>query len=120
MASKTLEYFGMLADDDELILVSAFQSSVPPPIFLRNERLQLDRYSDQQCKRLFRFEKNDIFRLRRALRIEDRVRCSNGTALHGVEALCVFLRRMTYPNRLEDQVKLHKNVKERLKIHKIA
>nr|CAH7713338.1 unnamed protein product [Callosobruchus chinensis] len=50
----------------------------------------------------FRFNKEDIPRLCEALRIPARIVTSSGYAANGVEGLCIFLRRLAYPNRLYD------------------
>ncbi|KAL1447217.1 hypothetical protein MTO96_028603 [Rhipicephalus appendiculatus] len=50
----------------------------------------------------FRFEKEDIPRLRVALRIPETVVTAQRVPVPGDEALCITLRRLAYPNRLKD------------------
>lgn len=49
---------------------------------------------------LFRFEKEDIFTLYRALKMPERWVTSDRHTIGGVEGLCLLLRRFAYPNRL--------------------
>ena len=46
----------------------------------------LENFTDSQCKTVFRFYKKDLAKLKQS----------------GIEALCILLRRLAYPNRLED------------------
>lgn len=43
--------------------------------------------SSEQCRSLFRFDREDIARLLQALRIPDKVICSNRTTAKGTDAL---------------------------------
>ena len=65
-------------------------------------RLNLDTLTPDQCKTLFRFEKDDICVLCRALRIPDELVASNRTRCTGIEGFCILLCRLAYPNRLKD------------------
>ena len=79
-----MEYFGLLTEPRERI---PFDLSLINP---------------DDCLSFFRFEKEHLNRLRRALRIPDTLKGSNGTVFTGIEGLCVLLRRLSYPNRLVD------------------
>ncbi|XP_037555584.1 uncharacterized protein LOC119432490 [Dermacentor silvarum] len=50
----------------------------------------------------FRFEKNNIGRLKTALLIPDTIYTAQRITVSGEEALCLTLRRLAYPNRLSD------------------
>ncbi|KAL1444406.1 hypothetical protein MTO96_029883 [Rhipicephalus appendiculatus] len=50
----------------------------------------------------FRFEKEDIRKLRVALSIPETVVTAQRVPVPGDEALCITLRRLAYPNRLKD------------------
>ncbi|CAB4023789.1 Hypothetical predicted protein, partial [Paramuricea clavata] len=65
-------------------------------------RINLQDISEDDCEKMFRFEKYDIPRLRDALKIPDRYTCCQGTVVGGLEALLIMLRRLAYPNRLSD------------------
>ena len=64
----------------------------------------LEGISEEECCSEFRFQKADIYRLKDALRIPDTITCNfyNDTVFHGVEALCILLRRLSYPTRYSD------------------
>ncbi|XP_014674818.1 PREDICTED: uncharacterized protein LOC106814941 isoform X2 [Priapulus caudatus] len=66
------------------------------------ETFDLDDFNDNECNSYFRFQKNDLVRLKNALQVPDRVRCSNGTRMDGIEALCITLARFAYPCRYGD------------------
>ena len=95
--ASSLQMLGILSEDDELVLLSTL-------IGKSSERtsLQLDKLSDQDFNAYFRFKKNDIHRLRLNLRLPEKISCSNRTAVSGIEALCILLRRFAYPSRLID------------------
>lgn len=65
-------------------------------------RLNLETISTEDCKKLFRFDKENLLRLRRQLRIPEELKASNRTRCSGIEGLCILLRRLAYPNRLSD------------------
>ena len=52
----------------------------------------------------FRFEKNDVKQMVHSLRIPSKIICKNKSVATGLEALCITLRRLAYPNRLADLV----------------
>ena len=64
--------------------------------------IEIDKLNDDQFKTYFRFEKGDMERLCTALKLPVKIVCKNGTAVSGLEGLCILLRRLAYPNRLED------------------
>nr|XP_006818565.1 PREDICTED: uncharacterized protein LOC102805935 [Saccoglossus kowalevskii] len=53
---------------------------------------------------MFRFEKDELFRLKSALKIPHKIVGPNKTVATGVEGVCVLLRRLVYPNRLDDLI----------------
>ena len=65
-------------------------------------RLGIDAIPAEQCKTMFRFEKNDLRRLQTALNFPEENLVPNGTKTSGFEAFCIMLRRLAYPNRLID------------------
>ena len=66
------------------------------------KRLDIATLPPDQCKSLFRFEKCDIPGLVEALDLPQELVGSNRTRCTGLEGLCILLRRLAYPNRLED------------------
>ena len=68
------------------------------------EPFQLDEMDDSECWSEFRFYQTDICRLKQVLRIPDVVRTYNWLAVNGVEALCIYLKRFSYPCRYSDMI----------------
>ena len=68
-------------------------------------RFDFDDYNDSQCKYYFRFQKQDLLDLAEALRNPEEVVLSNRIRMSGTDALCMTLRRLSYPNRLVDRQK---------------
>ena len=64
----------------------------------------LDRLHDDDCRASFRFLKNDLYLLEEVLQIPRRIICPNRLVLPGIEALCILLKRFSYPNWLGDMV----------------
>ena len=68
------------------------------------DSFDLDAISEDDAYAEFRFLKNDIKRLGRALRLPNEIICSfyNDLRIDSVEALCILLRRLAYRNRYSD------------------
>ena len=64
----------------------------------------LDSMTDDECKSKFRFLKNDVYLLEETLDIPDAIKCYNGVVVDGVEALCIMLKRFSYPCRYVDMM----------------
>ena len=67
-----------------------------------NPPFSLDDVDEEDCEHLFRFRKVDIPRLIAALKLPNRITCSNGTVIDAVFGVCFVLRRLAYPNRFKD------------------
>ena len=65
----------------------------------REESFDLDIYSDKECRAYFRFKREDLFHLLDTLRIPNVVRTFSQDSASDLEALCIVLRRLAYPNR---------------------
>ena len=72
--------------------------------YYKYERFSLQELRDDECEVEFRFNKQDIYRLSAALHLPDIFRCSNGVVADHIEALCMCLKRFTYPCRYADLV----------------
>lgn len=70
------------------------------------DSFDLDAISEDDAYAEFRFLKNDIKRLGRTLKLPDEIICSFYIDLRidSVEALCVLLKRLAYPNRYSDMI----------------
>lgn len=89
-------YAGLLDDDDLLLLKYKDEGNT------YNKTFDLSTLSGEECKALFRFEKEHIPLLRTELGLPNRLKGENGCVFSGDEGLCVVLRRLAYPNRLSD------------------
>lgn len=65
-----------------------------------NARQRVNPFAPKVYYEHFRFAREDIPRLVRALRMPHFVRTRSGCVLDGEEALLIFLKRMSYPNRI--------------------
>ncbi|CAB4017124.1 Hypothetical predicted protein [Paramuricea clavata] len=65
-----------------------------------------DALDELVCKTEFRFEKNDIPLLQHALQIPAVISIKRCKTCHGLEALCILLKRFAYPVRYCDMVSL--------------
>ena len=64
------------------------------------ERFELDELTNAQCNAEFRFYKNDIHKLADALQLPDEfVTTYNGLIVESIPALCIYLKRFSYPCR---------------------
>ena len=60
--------------------------------------------TDAECKVEFRFLRNDIYSLADALRLPPTIVTYNGLVVQSIQALCIFLKRFTYPCRYGDMI----------------
>ena len=67
-------------------------------------KFDLDILTDDECLADFRFLKNDIFELAEVLRIPETFSTYNRINVDGIEALCMFLKRFSYPCRYSDMI----------------
>lgn len=65
-------------------------------------RLNLKALTPKRFRKLFRVQKRHFYRLLRCLQLPDIIRCPGGTVVEAEYALCILLRRLSYPCRLED------------------
>ena len=86
----------LLDDEDLLLWTYGGQNKT----YLKG--FDLSTLSSEDCKALFRFEKEHIPLLRAELGLPIELKGDNGCAFSGEEGLCVLLRRLAYPNRLSD------------------
>lgn len=63
-------------------------------------KFDLDSFSDVQCWEHFRFLKDDIVYLADLFQLPEKIILENRCVVKKVDALCMFLARMAYPNRL--------------------
>ena len=101
-----------MEDDDDLLMALNVRDR---EVGNKNQwRLNFQKLENEECKFMFRFEKDDILRLKNALRFPTNFTCSNGTIVSAQEALCIVLRRLAYPNRLGDLTPIFGRSKEEI------
>ncbi|CAN8015203.1 unnamed protein product [Ixodes persulcatus] len=76
----------------------------PPTRRFKSERglLNVERLDDEMFRSMFRFRKEHIGELQRALLMPETITSAQGVKMDGEEALFVTLRRLAYPNRWVD------------------
>lgn len=95
----------LLEEDDDLLLLLAVKDGGDQKE-MSDVQFDIKALSNDECVDLFRFDKDDLEQLRVELRIPERIVCVNRTTCPGLDALCIVLRRLAYPNRLVDLSKL--------------
>ena len=68
------------------------------------EIFELDELTYAECNGEFRFYKNDIYKLADALELPDEFVTYNGLIFESILALCIYLKRSSYPCRYSDMV----------------
>ena len=64
----------------------------------------LDYMSDEECDRIFRFTRAQIFSLVEELQIPDELRTRNSHVVDGVTALCMLLARLSSGKKMNFQL----------------
>ncbi|KAE9055310.1 hypothetical protein PF007_g32361, partial [Phytophthora fragariae] len=65
-------------------------------------RFNLDEHDRSACRRLFRFEAQEIRQILISMDLPEEIITSQGCVVPREEAFCLLLRRLTYPARLDD------------------
>ena len=100
-----VSYDSSLIDDDEFVLLyDACRSKNPELPYQDYSRFCLEDMDEHECVANFRFKKNEIPVLGRAMGLPERFTCQQGTVCEQTEALCPLLRRICYPCRYGDLV----------------
>ncbi|GAV10024.1 hypothetical protein RvY_19514 [Ramazzottius varieornatus] len=89
-------------DEEELVHLSQLSEQAK----MRPGDFDLDTISNQVCLEDFRFSKSQLFLLQHALEIPDIMYTDSHHIIPGMEALCLLLKRLAFPNRLCDLEKI--------------
>ena len=101
-------YAENLLDDDEfLLLYDINQPKNPEFPYWLYPRFDLERYTEDECRAMFRFKKHDIYDLVEALEMPVEFLCPNRQKIDSVEAFCTLLVRFAYPCRLSELVPIY-------------
>ncbi|DBA02020.1 TPA: hypothetical protein N0F65_000267 [Lagenidium giganteum] len=90
----------MVSEEEAALILSANPSS---GVISIGNRFSLDKVTEEDCIFHFRFNRESIHAIARAL-FEDNahVRTANGSSFTTIEAMCILLRRFAYPSRCGD------------------
>ena len=91
-------------DREFVLLYDANRSKNPDFPYWNYERFELDELTNAECNAEFRFYKHDIYKLADALQLPDEFVTYNGLIVESISALCIYLKRFSYPCRYGDMV----------------
>ena len=98
-----LSHFDNNIEDEEfMILLELVKSKNRDLPYWTYPCFDLEKLSDDECLEEFRFMRNDIYELKEVFNIPDQFVCYNGTSVTGIEGLCIYLKRYSYPCRFSD------------------
>ncbi|XP_030841272.1 uncharacterized protein LOC593936 isoform X1 [Strongylocentrotus purpuratus] len=98
-----------IIDDIEFLLLSEINSSSNQDFEHDDGHFDLDNFNDDECTSYYRFKKDEIYRLKHALGIPDRITLPNRSRMDGLKALCIGLQRYANPCRYGDLVKVYRH-----------
>ncbi|KAH6933842.1 hypothetical protein HPB50_018597 [Hyalomma asiaticum] len=103
--AQALNYPGegqvLWSEIEDLLCLEVFQYTRRDPLS-RHGLLNIDSMDRGQFRTYFRFERDDVRSLCRALQVPENLTTPQGVHVSGVEGLCLTLRRLAYPNRLRE------------------
>lgn len=102
-ALVTANVYDLIDDDEFVLLYDAFSSKASFP-YWKFPKFDADAWSDVECNTELRFAKRDLDGLLECLGIPEKIICEQRTVCGGKEALCVLLKRLSYPCRYADMV----------------
>ena len=96
----------LITDEECLLLCDVNTSSNPDFAYWNYEPFNLDDLPDDDCFAEFGFRKTDPERLKDVIGIPAEITCYNynDLSVDGLEALCILLRRLSYPSRCYDLI----------------
>ena len=74
--------------------------------FWKFDQFQLENIDEAQCRRDFHFSRQHVSELKDTLNISDKVVTSQKTVATGIDALCIRLKRLTFPCHYTNRVPL--------------
>lgn len=101
----TGSYLADIISDEEFVLLydCSFSKNLELP-YDEYERFDLEEMADSECRAEFRVNKRDLPHLAECLQIPDAFVCNQGSVCDGMEAICMLLRRLSYPCRYSDMI----------------
>ena len=89
-----------ILDDIEFAFLYDESSSRLTFPYSKFECFDIDAWDKCECRTELRFGKQDLDLLRRNLQIPDEIVCSQRSVCDGMEAMCILLKRVTFPEPL--------------------
>ena len=91
-------YLADIISDEEFVLLydCSFSKNLQIP-YEEYGRFKLEEMVDSECRAEFRVNKSGLPLLAECLQIPDAFVCNQGSVCEGMEALCILLRRLSYP-----------------------
>jgi len=89
--------FGIIDDIEFALLFDTNRSKNPDIPHWKYERFSLDNLTEDDCKTDFRFYPADIVELKDVFQLLEEILCSNNVRVDSIEALCILLKRYSYP-----------------------
>ena len=98
-------YLADIISDEEFVLLydCSFSKNLEIP-YEEYGRFNLEEMADSECRAEFRVNTRDLPLLAECLQIPDAFVCNQGSVCEGMEALCILLRRLSYPCRYSDMI----------------
>ena len=91
-----------ISDVEFFMLYNSFTPKNPDFCYDTYPAFSLEDVQEAECKAVFRVLKQDLPRLRAALRIPASFKLEQKSIVDGMEGLCMLLRRVFYPCRYSD------------------
>ncbi|KAK3742549.1 hypothetical protein QZH41_017039 [Actinostola sp. cb2023] len=95
---------GLINDEEFLLLFDEYQSRNPEFPYDSYSSFDLEELDESECLAEFRMKRRDINILSDVLGIPAVIECDQRSICDGTEALCMLLRRLSYPCRFGDMV----------------
>lgn len=93
-----------ITDEEFLILYESYWSKNPDFPYSLYPRFDLEQMEESECLAEFRVKKQDIPVLANVLQLPVHIRCPQRTTCDRIEALCMLLKRFSYPCRYSDMI----------------
>ena len=94
----------IISDEEYFILSDLYRSNNLDLPYNEYPLFDLESMSNDECITEFRFEKSHLPLLADVLQIPPMFKCPQGSVADGMEALCMLLKRLSYPCRYADMV----------------
>ena len=95
---------GCISDEEFVLLYDSYKSKNPEFPHYSYDRFDLEMLDETECFAEFRARKSDIPMLADVLQIPQNILCEQRIKCNGVEALCILLKRFSYPSRYSDMI----------------